>query len=51
MDTSGKLQGVLDAVLNCTRPASGVDINSVEQDLEILFRATEGKIGTDEKVG
>ncbi len=49
LDTSGKFQGVLDAVLNCKRPESGVDMNAVQGDLEVMFNATEAKIGTDEK--
>jgi annexin A7/11 len=48
LDTSGKFQGVLDAILNEKRP-DGVQREHVEQDLETLFKATEGKLGTDEK--
>lgn len=49
LDTSGKFQGVLDAVLNCKRPESGVDMSAVPGDLETMYGATEGKFGTDEK--
>lgn len=50
MDVSGKLQSNLDAVLNGKRPAHGIDQANVAADLEVLFKATEGKVGTDEKV-
>lgn len=49
LDTSGKLQKILDAVLNNTRPASGVDQGKVAEDLETLFKATEGRLGTNEQ--
>lgn len=45
---AGKFQKVLDAILNETRPISGVQQDTVETDLELLFKATEGKVGTDE---
>jgi hypothetical protein len=45
---AGKFQKVLDAILNETRPHGGVQQDLVETDLEILFKATEGKVGTDE---
>ena len=44
LDTSGKFQKVLDAILNCTRPEGGVDQAKVEADLETMFKATEGKV-------
>lgn len=48
LDTSGKLPKILDAVMNNTHPASGIDQAKVAEDLETLFKATEGKLGTNE---
>ncbi len=49
LDTSGRFQGVLDAILNEKRPEGGIQKELVETDLETLFKSTEGKLGTDEK--
>ncbi len=48
-EVSGNFQDVLEAVMDSGRPESGVDVSKMEHDLEDFYKATEGKIGTDEK--
>jgi hypothetical protein len=48
-EVSGHFQEVLEAVMHDKRPESGVDAAHMEEDLEHFYKATEGKIGTDEK--
>ena len=48
-ETSGNFENLLIALLRCTRPDWGVVQATVQSDVEILWKATEGKIGTDEK--
>lgn len=47
-DTSGNYQALLLALLVGRKPASGVDTLAMNNDIDTLYRATEGKIGTDE---
>jgi len=49
LETKGDLQKIFEAFLNESRPASGIMEDKIEADLDILFKATEGKLGTDEK--
>jgi hypothetical protein len=48
-EVSGHFQEVIEAVIDEKRPEGGVDMANMEHDLEDFYKATEGKIGTDEK--
>jgi len=47
-DTSGNYRKLMVALLTGRKPVAGVDAASMNHDLDILYRATEGKVGTDE---
>lgn len=47
-ETGGNLQDVFDSAMSPTRPESGVDHSKMVDDIETFYRATEGKVGTDE---
>ena len=49
-ETSFAFEKLLVEVLKCQRPDWGVDHNSMVTDIDALYKATEGKLGTDEKV-
>lgn len=49
-ETKGDLEKVLLACLDCKRPLNGkIDENLAKKDAEALYKAGEGKMGTDEK--
>lgn len=48
LETSSDLQDVFDACMNNTRPEQGIQESDMQADLETFFKATEGKLGTDE---
>jgi len=48
-DTSGNYCKLLEALLTGRKAVAGVDQATMSSDLDALFRATEGKIGTDAK--
>jgi predicted transcriptional regulator len=50
-DTSGDFEKVLVAILQCKRPVNGkIDYDAAKKDAEALYKAGEGKMGTDEKL-
>ena len=48
-ETTGNFENLLIGLLRCQRPDWGVVQATVQQDVETLWKATEGKIGTDER--
>ena len=48
-ETSGNFEKLLIALLRGTRPDWGVVQASMQSDIEILYKATEGRLGTDER--
>ena len=48
-DISGDYQRIITKICQGTRPDLGVNPQLFTADLAVLFKATEGKIGTDEK--
>ena len=48
-EVSGNFQEVIEAVLDKDRPEGGVDAAHMAEDIEAFYKATEGKVGTDEK--
>ena len=49
-EVSGDFEMVLKAVMSDDRPEAGVLGDKMAKDIEKFFAATEGKLGTDEKV-
>jgi len=47
-DTSGNYRKLMVALLSGRKPLAGVDAANMNHDLDVLYRATEGKVGTDE---
>lgn len=48
-ETSFNFEKILIELLKCRRPDWGVDQNMMHSDIDRLYQATEGKIGTNEK--
>jgi uncharacterized protein (UPF0335 family) len=49
-EVSGDFENVLKAVMSDKRPEAGIDAANMAADIEEFYQATEGKLGTDEKV-
>jgi hypothetical protein len=48
-ETKGDIEKFLVSILSCKRPPSGkIDENAAKKDAETLYKAGEGKMGTDE---
>ena len=46
---ASNFENLLIALLRCQRPDYGVVQQTVPSDVEVLYKATEGRIGTDER--
>lgn len=49
LETKGDLQRIFEAVIHDQRPHSGISEDKLQDDIDALHAATEGKLGTDEK--